>query len=52
MKTLRRVKKWMEWRGIEARDIMAMGVAFSMLITVTGFGIYCMLIALAAYIAP
>ena len=34
MKQLGNLREWMEWRGISARDILAIGVAMGFLVTV------------------
>ena len=52
MKALKRVKDWMEWRAIEAKDLIVMGVAFAMLLAVSGFGLYAFIILVAGEISP
>ena len=52
MKPLRRVKKWMEWRAIQVKDLVIMAIAFSMLAAVSGFGLYAMAILIAAELSP
>jgi len=52
MKQLKRVQKWMEWRAIEIKDLVIIGIALSMLLTVTGFGMYVMALILAAMVSP
>ena len=52
MKTLKRVKDWMEWRAIKAKDLIIIGIAFGMLLVVSAFGLYTMAILIATEISP
>jgi hypothetical protein len=52
MKALKRVKDWMEWRAVRAKDLIIIGVAFAMLLAVSAFGLYAMAILIAAEISP
>ena len=52
MKTLKRVKKWMEWRAIKVKDLLLIALAMCMLIAISSFGLYAMAILIAAEISP